>query len=97
MDAVRTADNRLVYIKQVATHGEELCIITYLSRHSLENNRSHCVPLLDSFPDDKDPNLSYIVMPFLRPVDNPPFGTVGDILTFTEELLEVRHPVLKFA
>ena len=51
--------------------------------------RNHCVPVMKVFKDHNDAGLSYIVMPFLRPVDSPPFEYVKDIIEFTDQILEV--------
>jgi len=40
------------------------------------------------FKDHGDPTVSYMVMPFLRPVDNPPFEYVKEIIEFTDQILE---------
>lgn len=52
--------------------------------------RNHCIPILELIQDDEDPSLSYMVMPFLRLMDDPPFDSVGDIVEFTNQILEVR-------
>lgn len=44
---------------------------------------------MDSFPDDRLENVSYIVMPFLRRMDDPPFNFVGDVLDFADQVVEV--------
>ena len=51
--------------------------------------RNHCVPIFDVFVDTRDPTISFIVMPFLLPIDRPEFDTVGSILKCIEQLLEV--------
>lgn len=90
VDATRIVDEQLIYIKCVPSEGEELRIMNFFSEGNMRRRqRNHCVPLLDSFSDPDDPKIAYIVMPFLRPVDNPPFATVGDILDFTGQVLEV--------
>jgi hypothetical protein len=40
--------------------------------------------------DLADETISYIVMPFLRLSDNPPFETVWEVGDFVDQLLEVR-------
>lgn len=54
--------------------------------------RNHCVPILDHFGDPDDPSILYIVMPFLRFFDSPPFHTVEDCVDFIDQLLEVCPP-----
>lgn len=56
---------------------------------------NHCVPLLDVLEENKDSEVYYLVMPYLRPAHDPPLRTVGDAMDFTTQLLEVR-PMLHF-
>jgi hypothetical protein len=63
------------------------------------NPANHCVPILDDFVDDEDSSVSYMVMPFLRLTDKPPFEIVDDIVDLMDQLLEVRqhHPRVRFS
>lgn len=80
-----------MYIKRVLTNGDEYLLASLFSQETLrDDSRNHCVPVLDSFQDDDDPSISYIVMPFLRLIDEPPFQLVNDIVDFTDQMLEVR-------
>ncbi len=91
MDATRVADGRLVVLKQVATDSQELRIATHFSSRDMqEDPRNHCVPVLDVFPDKDDPSRSYLVMPFLRYIDDPDWESVQGMLDCGEQLLEVR-------
>lgn len=91
MDATRIDDGKLVYIKRVKTGDQESTILMLLNAPDLRGNpRNHAVPILDHFQDDVDPSISYIVMPFLRPLDNPPPEKVGDCIDFVTQYLEVR-------
>jgi len=53
------------------------------------DTRNHCAPVAKVFKDHQNPMLSYIVMPLLRPVDDPPFERVKEIIDFTDQILEV--------
>lgn len=55
----------------------------------LGDPRNHCVPILDSFEDDTDPTISYIIMPFLKTMDEPPFLSVDEVIDFVEQIMEV--------
>ncbi|KAI0352731.1 hypothetical protein OH77DRAFT_1513089 [Trametes cingulata] len=89
MDARRISDNKLVLLKQVRRDSRELQITPYLSSHPLRRDpRNHSIPILDVLHDPQDDNWSYLVMPFLRYIDDPPFETVGDILECCEQLLQ---------
>lgn len=54
------------------------------------------MPILDVFEDDVDPAISYIVMPFLRLIDDPPLQYVHDIVELTDQLLRVRVKLFRF-
>ena len=86
----------LVYIKQVETNEQESRIALMLS--SCQDQANHSVPILDIFVDTQDDSISYIVMPFLRPIDQPPFYAIEEILNFADQILEVTIfvPLSKF-
>jgi len=54
-----------------------------------DDPRNHSVPILDTFQDDEDEKVSYVVMPFLRLMDSPVFEAVGEIVDFADQILEV--------
>ncbi|KAI0773720.1 hypothetical protein C8Q74DRAFT_1316758 [Fomes fomentarius] len=90
MDARRLSDGKLVMLKRVPADSQELRVCSHLTSQELRNDpRNHCVPVLDVFTDAQDPGMAYIVMPFLRHIDDPGFDTVGSILTCVDELLRV--------
>lgn len=92
MDARRLSDNQLICIKRVLTASHEISIACHLSRDEVRSDpRNHSVPILDTFQDDEDDRISYLVMPFLRPMDNPPFEVVQDVADFVDQILEVRY------
>ncbi|TBU50532.1 kinase-like domain-containing protein [Dichomitus squalens] len=89
MDATRIADGKLVQLKRIRTDSQELDIARRFSSPEYRSDpRNHCVPILDIIPDADDPQMSYIVMPFLRDVDDPPFKSVKNILDCIDQLLE---------
>ena len=90
MDARRASDGRMVYLKRVRTDSEELSIATLFSQETARSDpTNHCVPILDVIGDEEEPTISYIVMPFLRHIDRPPFEGLGDIIRFVDHMLEV--------
>ena len=90
MDATRIADGKLVLLKRIGAKSTELSIANVLSSSEYRSDpRNHCVPILDVIPDADDPKMSYIVMPFLRYVDDPDFKSVENILDCVDQLLEV--------
>lgn len=44
---------------------------------------------MDAFRDPELPEVDYIVMPVLRPYDDPEFGAVGEVIEFVTQILEV--------
>ena len=82
-----------VFIKRVdrRTHPHEIKIASCLgSAESHRDRRNHCVPILTVFSDDQDPWYQYIVMPILRPFNEPNFTSFGEVADFVNQTLEVR-------
>jgi hypothetical protein len=108
LDATKLEDRTVVCIKRIApkkikgldtTSGDEVKIGGYLSAEKmLRDATNHCVPILDSFRDPVLQDVEYIVMPVLRAFDNPEFCSVGEVVDFVTQLLEVgihitwKHP-----
>ncbi|KAM5532635.1 hypothetical protein V8D89_013679 [Ganoderma adspersum] len=89
IDATRLSDGKLVLLKRVAADSMEVKIASYFSSQGIrEDPRNHCIPVLDVIPDKDNSNKCYLVMPFLRYVDRPPFESVQSILDCGEQLLE---------
>ncbi|KAJ2985791.1 hypothetical protein NUW54_g10029 [Trametes sanguinea] len=86
MDATRLSDNELVAIKSFLTNTQELRIAQYFA--AIEDTRNHCVPIREILPDPYDAEFALMVMPFLRPCDNPEFSAVGDVIEFVDQTLE---------
>lgn len=80
----------MVYIKEVEAGSEEHRIVEILRQEEwISDPRNHCVPVINIFEDSQNPELLYLVMPFLRPMIDPPFQTVREIMEFTNQILEV--------
>lgn len=80
----------MVYIKRIQTNSNEHRIaILFTDARLRSDRRNHCVPVLEIFQDDEDGGISYMVMPFLRLADDPPFLHVNDIVEFVDQLMEV--------
>ena len=91
IDAVRNRDGLLVCIKRVRNDSKEISILApFSSGQAKEDPRNHTVPVLEIL-EDPDPGvpISYIIMPFLRPCDSPPFELVDDVIDIVGQLLEV--------
>ncbi|KAF9238767.1 hypothetical protein BU15DRAFT_74992 [Melanogaster broomeanus] len=72
-------DGTVVFIKKIYSdeHPSEEEIALYFSSEKLRKDpANHCVPVIDHFEDDEEPNIHYIVMPLLRPCVDPEFATI---------------------
>jgi hypothetical protein len=68
----------------------EVEIGRYLSTEQmLGDSTNHCVPIMDHFRDPIDLTIEYIVMPNLRPFNDPAFGVIGEVVDFVSQVLEV--------
>ena len=93
MDAY-TDDGKVVCIKKFHRATDELRITQMLStKELLTDPRNHCVPVIEIIDDPDDDSISYMVMPMLRPADNPPFQYVKEIIDFVDQILEVGTTV----
>jgi hypothetical protein len=91
MDAIRLRDGKQVMLKKVfPEEGPHELIITQLfsSREFARDPRNHCVPLLDILETQNGQKL--MVMPFLRPFNNPRFQTFGEFVAFFAQICEVN-------
>ncbi|KAI0296104.1 kinase-like domain-containing protein [Multifurca ochricompacta] len=91
MDATCLRDDRQVILKRVLVGEEqhELKIARLFSSSELRGEpRNHCVPLLDSFELQNVHNEKLMVMPSLRPFDNPPFQTFGEFVAFFSQICD---------
>ncbi|KAH9894107.1 kinase-like domain-containing protein [Cubamyces lactineus] len=89
MDARRMSDGKLVLIKMIHTGSPEQTIATYLSSPELRQDpRNHCVPILDVIHHPDNPDTSYLIMPYLRKLDDPEFESIDEIMDFGEQVLE---------
>ncbi|KAJ3890949.1 hypothetical protein GG344DRAFT_48399 [Lentinula edodes] len=90
IDAIRISDNKPVMLKAISRiiHPQEVEIGLYFSNEVIASDpRNHCVPIYDVFPVP-DSEMDVIVMPVLRPFDNPQFDTIGEVIAFIQQLFE---------
>ncbi|KAL5530913.1 hypothetical protein ACEPAG_3789 [Sanghuangporus baumii] len=85
-DATRVVDGSCVMIKKISKGSNEKSIAVFLS--SIKDEKNHCVPIVDTFPDDTDDDIEYIVMPLLRAFNSPPFTIVNEVVDFFRQTLE---------
>ncbi|KAI0629620.1 kinase-like domain-containing protein [Trametes polyzona] len=86
LDATRLSNRELVAVKSTYKVGQELQIAKYFT--SICDSANHCVPVYDIFSDPHDPRMALLVMPYLRPCNNPEFATVGDVVEFVDQTIE---------
>jgi serine/threonine protein kinase len=93
LDATEARENgKNVFIKRVdsRTHPKEVKIASRLGLpEKQKDKRNHCVPILAIFSDDRDPWYQYIVMPVLRPFNEPNFTSFGEVVDYVNQTLEV--------
>lgn len=56
---------------------------------SINDPQNRCIPVYEVLRDPYQPQTSLMVMPYLRPCNDPDFVTVGDIIEFVGQTLEV--------
>ncbi|KAI0049760.1 hypothetical protein FA95DRAFT_1604077 [Auriscalpium vulgare] len=82
-------DKVAVSIKSIERNRAEIDLAQSLATEALLSNpMNHCVPILDAFQDSLDQENWFMVMPYLCPFDDPPFGAVGEVLDFVQQTLE---------
>ncbi|OJT07915.1 hypothetical protein TRAPUB_1194 [Trametes pubescens] len=86
IDATRLSNRETVAIKSFLKQGQELHIAQFLA--SIDDSRNHSVPVLEVLSDPFDPQRALMVMPYLRPCNNPEFATIGDIVDFIDQTIE---------
>lgn len=85
-------DGKVVMIKQIPVRHREGKIHKFLRAPQRVNDpRNRCVPLLDYFHVEQDPNWDFIVMPLLCNFNDVPFKTVSEVLSFMKQMLEVPN------
>ncbi|KAJ6559507.1 kinase-like domain-containing protein [Mycena sp. CBHHK59/15] len=91
MDATRTSDGKLVALKRVDAkiHPFEAEIQLFLCSEPLAKDpRNHCSPIYEVLRTPDDPDVIILVMPFLRPFDDPNFDTFGEAVDFFQQIFE---------
>jgi hypothetical protein len=92
MDAVRVRDDDPVILKRIFTEEGpyELSITQRFSSPELVGNpHNHCVPLLDIIELDGAGSHKLMVLPLLRPFNEPRFQTFGEFVAFFTQICEV--------
>jgi len=93
MDATRPRDGKQVMLKKIlpAEGPHELTITQFFSSPELVRDpRNHCVPLLGVI-EIPATGQKLMILPFLRPFNNPHFQTFGEFVAFFAQVCEVRY------
>ena len=93
LDATRISTGELVMLKRISKilHPTETEITRYFSTEPIASHpRNHSVPLFEvlGIPGNNDDVI--LVIPLLRPYDNPPMNSVGEAVEFFRQVFEVR-------
>ncbi|KAI0645028.1 kinase-like domain-containing protein [Trametes meyenii] len=86
IDATRISDGTRVAIKTIKKEGQELSVSLLVA--SLGGSNNHCVSALEALDDPLDSRRSLLVMPYLRPYNNPQLSTVVDVISFVSQMLQ---------
>ena len=71
-------------------HPYEADIGLYLSSKALASQpANHCVPVYEVFTLDAEDDTMIMVMPLLRPYNDPGFDTIGEVVECFRQLFEV--------
>jgi serine/threonine protein kinase len=87
LDATRLSDGSYVVLK--VSQPSEADIGQYLSSSEMDSPNNHCVPILDVLPLPQMEGKVLIVMPMLRPFNDPKFETIGEAIDFFHQIFEV--------
>jgi serine/threonine protein kinase len=90
LDAKRLSDGSTVMIKRLAKdqYKNEVEISKFFSGEALRDHPdNHCVPILDVIEESEASKWVFLVMPVLRPYDNPPFETLNNVVDFMRQVL----------
>ena len=82
----------MVTLKRIkrGDHPYEADIALYFSSPALASQpANHCVPVHEVFALDAEDDGMIMVMPLLRPYDDPSFDTIGEAVECFRQLFEV--------
>jgi serine/threonine protein kinase len=95
LDAKRLSDGSTVILKRLAKdeyktnkYQNEVEISKFFSSEALRDHPdNHCVPILDVIEESETSKWVFLVMPVLRPYNNPPFETLNNVVDFMRQYL----------
>ncbi|KAI0657815.1 kinase-like domain-containing protein [Cubamyces menziesii] len=86
LDATKLETGELVAIKSFVKKDQEEQIAQFFA--SIRDPRNHCIRIHQILPDPFEPGLGLMIMPYLRPCNNPEFSTIGDVVEFVDQTIE---------
>lgn len=93
MDAIRISDEASVTLKIVneERHPREADTALFLSSGLLASDpRNHCAPVWEVLEVPHNHALCIIVMPLLRPCEDPEIWTLGEVAELLRQMIEVH-------
>lgn len=100
LDATRISDGELVVLKRLnrSVHPYEVEISKMFSEDPLKSHpRNHCVPVFEFLRAPNDDDVDILVLPLLRPFNNPRFESIGEAVEFFRQVFEVLHSSVHIA
>ncbi|KAL1945390.1 hypothetical protein VTO73DRAFT_2241 [Trametes versicolor] len=88
IDATRSFNNELVAIKSFRTDEDRQEMEIAQIFATINDPMNHCVAVHHILPDPFNPHLALMVMPYLRPCDDPNWNVLGDVVDFVGQTLE---------
>jgi len=91
LDATRISDGEMVILKKVSRriHPHETEITRFFTTEPWSSHpRNHCVPLYDAFDVPELDDTTILVIPLLRPFNDPRFESVGEAVEFFRQMFE---------
>ena len=102
IDATRIQDGAKVVLKRVRAMSDEVHIALHLSSPQMRSDPRNCaVAIIDVIPVPGEMEEVFLVMPFLRQFDSPPFHCRAEFVEALRQFLQVRtqelnnHPACK--
>ena len=97
LDATRIHDGVKVVLKRVRAMGDEIRIALYLSSDKLRSDpRNRTVPILDVIPVHDDPEVVFLVTPYLHEFHSPPFHCRAEFIEAIRQFLQVCSAVWNY-
>ncbi|KAH7918651.1 hypothetical protein BV22DRAFT_1041582 [Leucogyrophana mollusca] len=91
LDATRISDGAFVILKSLkkSRHPYEAEIGEFFMTEPLASDpANHCVPIYEVLSVPEDDDRIILVMPFLRPYNDPDFDTIGEVVDCVRQLFE---------